>query len=69
MTNIKHYEVKFEARDVSPEQREFIYKSLDEAFDKIIKNDLIGLEQYLSIGETRVSERLYKTELYGDGFV
>ena len=64
--NIKVYKVELEAHDVSPEQRDLIFKSLDAAFDVIIKSELTGEDQYLSFGETRVSENY---QLGGDGFV
>jgi hypothetical protein len=50
--NIKVYKVEFEARNVSPEQRDLIYSSLDKAFDAILKSKLTGEDQWMSLGET-----------------
>jgi hypothetical protein len=54
--NIKVYKVELEAHNVSPEQRDLIYSSLDKAFDVILKSELTGEDQYLCLGETKVSE-------------
>ncbi len=54
--NIKVYKVELEAHDVSPEQRDLIYSSLDVAFDVILKSELTGEDQYLCLGETKVCE-------------
>jgi len=54
--NIKVYKVELEAHNVTPAQRELIYSSLDKAFDAILKSDLTGEDQYISLGETKVSE-------------
>jgi hypothetical protein len=54
--NIKVYKVEFEARNVSPEQRDLIYSSLDKAFDVILKSELTGEDQWISLGETKVSD-------------
>ena len=50
--NIKVYKVELEAHDVSPEQRDLIFKSLDVAFDVILKSKLTGEDQWMSLGET-----------------
>ena len=54
--NIKVYKVELEAHNVSPEQRDLIYSSLDKAFDAILKSDLTGEDQWISLGETKVSD-------------
>jgi len=54
--NIEKYIVKFEAHNVSEEQRELIYKTLEVAFDAIFASDLITEKQDISIGETNVSK-------------
>jgi len=47
--NIKVYKVELEAHDV-------FFKSLDVAFDVILKSELTGEDQYLCLGETKVCE-------------
>ena len=59
--NIKVYKVELEARNVSPEQRSMIFEALDKAFTVIIESKLTGEDQWMSLGETKVSDVDYIT--------
>jgi len=50
------YKVELEAHNVSPEQRSMIFDALDKAFTVIIESKLTGEDQWMSLGETKVSE-------------
>ena len=51
---IKDYQKTFNALNVTPEQREFFFKILSNAFDEICKSDLVSKKD-MSIGEGKLN--------------
>jgi hypothetical protein len=59
---IPNYEITFSAKNVNPEQRQFFWDALSEAYDKIATSLSIEDADNTSIGETKVSETDWSLE-------